>query len=315
MTKKDEPTNKGTTDNSKAANIVQSAGSSKSESSTCTSNLAVSYQSFSESTQVPTEFLTQEEMRNLIVSKTSNEQLQTIIYLICAITSLNQKDKRFSGYRGNFAQITLNNDYGQGSSYFVPTYSCLNVGKTSTTSTSQPIVHFNSNSDFMDFMISRLQSRVSQIQTIGLLKYYACFWPTDNITADYFDKHRADFSQLVDSLKFATKSASEVKLKPLTTTITPTTTVTTVNNLNNTPKPTPSCPPPTITSFSPITGNTGTIIINEKAVAVQSITILGTTQIKVSVPAGIIPANYRGYIKVITTNGTTQSSNNFTFIP
>ena len=329
VTKKDEPTNKGTTDNSKAANIVQSAGSSKSESSTCTSNLAVSYQSFSESTQVPTEFLTQEEMRNLIVSKTSNEQLQTIIYLICAITSLNQKDKRFSGYRGNFAQITLNNDYGQGSSYFVPTYSCLNVGKTSTTSTSQPIVHFNSNSDFMDFMISRLQSRVSQIQTIGLLKYYACFWPTDNITADYFDKHRADFSQLVDSLKFATKSASEVKLKPLTTTITPTTTVTTVNNLNNTPKPTPSCPPPTITSFSPITGNTGTIItiigtnlefttsviINEKAVAVQSITILGTTQIKVSVPAGIIPANYRGYIKVITTNGTTQSSNNFTFIP
>ena len=60
---------------------------------------------------------------------------------------------------------------------------------------------------------------------------------------------------------------------------------------------------------------TTSVIINEKAVSIQSITILGPTQIKVSVPAGIIPANYRGYIKVITTNGTTQSSNNFRFIP
>jgi hypothetical protein len=66
----------------------------------------------------------------------------------------------------------------------------------------------------------------------------------------------------------------------------------------NTPAPTPTCPPTTVSSYSPLTASTGTIItingtnlefvreikVANQPVDIRSIQLIGTTKIKFSVP-------------------------------
>jgi len=328
VTKKDTPANTSTTNNAKSANIQQSAGSSKAAENSCRANLSPTYSIFSEA-PARSDKLTPKQLKDLIVSKTKNKELQTIIYCYCYIRTF--KDNVFYANNSNFATITLNANYDPLTTMLVPTYSCMKIGTTSTKEVSQPIAHFESNSTFMDFMVAKLKDRVSQIlePSMGLARFYACFFPTDNISVEYYNSHVNEFTKLKETLTNAIISAESVGLynfvNPKTSPLPP----------NVTPTPAQStivvCPPPTITSFTPKSGKVGTIVtvngsgldfttsakINGAPVPVQGLTVIGDNQIKISVPSGILAANNPGLIEITTSHGVVTSgvNNKFTVIP
>jgi hypothetical protein len=133
-------------------------------------------------------------------------------------------------------------------------------------------------------MVARLTPNIKRIYygengnaPLGLLKYYVCYWkpPTaenQNIPESYFDENQDEFAKLYDTFEDAYKSAKLVQLdfesvkraydavKRQTQQIVNPNTTNTTNNINTTTLPPPTCFPPTITSFSPLTGVTGTIL-------------------------------------------------------
>jgi hypothetical protein len=79
------------------------------------------------------------------------------------------------------------------------------------------------------------------------------------------------------------------------------------NNLNTTLPPPPSCLPPTITSFSPLTGVTGTIltIIGADLGSVTAVTVNGVT-----VTTGITINNSTNIVVIVPYSNTTIPQNN-----
>ena len=277
----------------------------------------------------------------------NNPDLQTIIYAISYIRTFqkdsNSKVGAFNGWNNNLAMIGLDVDWGGQVSLFGKEYSCITVKTNPSTSSSQPTVHFKSLDDYINFMSGRLSARVSQILDIGIAKYYVCFWPPSNISSQYYDEHIGEFKQVKDTLFQALTSATEVGLLNVDKTVQLKTTIKNTESKGKTPgvTPTPSpippkpgftCPPAVITSFSPSTSFTGTIVqvngrnfdtvksikIIDKVVELKDITIFNSETLRFAVPEIQIPAGQTvavGKISVTTEYGTTESSANFTFNP
>jgi hypothetical protein len=114
-----------------------------------------------------------------------------------------------------------------------------------------------------------------------------------NVAESYYDSNISEYKTLEETFDKAFKSAGDAglnveattKLKVVTTnqkkknTNTSAGVTTQPNNLNTTTNVVPSCPPPTITSFSPLTGVSGTIltIVGNNLDEVTGITINNVT--------------------------------------
>jgi hypothetical protein len=320
ITKKDEVTGKSTTDNNKSAEVVQSSNNTVSAENSCESNLIPYYKesrgyvisASSGTTVTPQKFA--ELLKNKIPN---NPNLQTIIFCICYLRTYT-KNNVFNGYNNNYSTIALTYNFGDtGDRLFVKEYSCINLGETtSKKSNSQPIAHFANIDNFISFMSERLTPNIGRIEQMGLDKYYVCHWPSDNVSEDYYDNNKNEFTNVTNNILKAIKLAGspDVGLSVSTSadvTLTP--------PKNNTVITVPLCPPPSISSFTPTKGNGGTIVtingsyldfttsVKIGGVSVSSITIINDNKISVVVDN----ATVTGFIEVTTAHGKITSTDFF----
>ena len=205
----------------------------------------------------------------------NNPDLQSIIYCISYLRTF-QKDANtevgtFNGWNNNLSTVSLDMSYGGQISQLEKTYSCINLKSNPSTSSSQPVAHFKTLDDYVNFMSGRLRQRVPQILDIGLAKYYVCFWPKSNISPEYYDSHIGEFKRTKETFYKALKSAVEAGLTNVDKSVELKNAIKKTEEKGKTPGVTPTptalpvllgltCPPPLITSFSPLLGNTGTIM-------------------------------------------------------
>lgn len=196
----------------KSVEVVQQSNNTKADQSTCV--VAINeYSTYLPISPINTS-LNPKKFAELLASNVANDNLRTIIFVLSYIrTYTNDSNSNlgsFKGFNNNFATITLENFYGDGSSSFLsPTYTCVNVnGK------SKPIAIFNSEIDYINFMEGRLSPIVDRILSIGLARYYVCFWPVSNgITIDEFDRNKNQYTTLINTINAAQKLAQSVGLK------------------------------------------------------------------------------------------------------
>jgi hypothetical protein len=321
--RKDSVTAKAITNVEKSKYVSQAADSTAAAQNSCSSNLAAAYETWGDTQSSVTTSLTQKEFVTELKNKTTNNKLQILIYSICYAKTF--KDTKFYGYNNNFANVTLTTDFGTNSNYFSPKkYSCVNISNSTDKPTSQPVANFNTIGDFFDFMISRLSANVDRVFTeptgLGIEKYYVCYWPVSNVSEEYYDSHRDEYKKLRTTFESAYKSLGDAGISSgTTTTATATTTNVTVD-----------CLPPTITSISPLTGTSGTIltITGTNFDGITGITInniLTTTGITVNNSFNIsvvVPYTNNGLITlqqnpviVGGVNGNGRSRNLFTYNP
>ena len=298
--------------------------------------------------------LTPQELANAIVAKTNNPNLQVLIYIMCYIKTFN-KDK-FYGYNNNFANVELSVYWGPSTQYFIQKRaSCVLIsnsnGTYDNTTASTPIANFESLDKFLDFMVARLTPNINRIlfgesgnAPLGIPKYYSCFWTpatseNPNISTEYYDDNQNEFKLLINTVKKAIASAKSVQLNGDATNSVqsankaqeqqiinggnnPT------NNINTTTLPPPVCNPPTIKSFSPTTGVTGTILslfgndfdsvtaVTVNGVTVTTgITINSSTNMIVIVPKSNTSVPQNNTISVYGVHGSGTTTNTFTYNP
>jgi hypothetical protein len=202
-------------------------------------------------------------------------------------------------------------------------------------------------------MVARLTPNIKRIYygengnaPLGLLKYYVCYWkpPTaenQSIPESYFDANQDEFTKLYDTFEDAYKSAKQVqldfesvkraydavKLQKIAKSILDNIQLA-INNVNTTTLPPPTCFPPTITSFSPLTGVTGTILnitgtdlgtvtavtINN-VTTTTGITINNGVNITVLVPFSNTPIPQDNTITLSGVHGIGTSTTIFTYNP
>ena len=356
LNKKDElPKAGATTDIDKAKKIVQNAESRSAEENACKAKLNPIYdtQGWVDTKPVLTK-LNIKELIDIIVKKTSNNVLQTIIYTICYVRSFEKG--AWAVWNNNIASVTLDIDYVNNNLYFQKTYSCLNVqaGESSAKSTTNilPIANFETIDKFIDFMISKLAPNVQRIQQIKLDTYYVCYWPTTNLTEEYYKTNYDQFKKVRASFDAALNSAlsnglsnldgeysttpvisPSVSLTPgLTPSSTPVLTPTPTPTKGTVPSPTPtptSCEKPIISSFTPTYGGVNTILtitgkylesttgvtINGQVVITGIIKSNNGTQLTVTVPQSPFEGIQTNVIIVKTQNGDVTSTNKFTYNP
>ena len=344
---KDNVTGVGITEIDKSKFVTQSGNNTVATTNSCRSNLSPNFQSFG-NVQTPTAtFITPEDLVNKIKDATNDPYLQVVIYMICYVKTF--ESGKFNGYNNNFANITLTTDnYGDSVGYFSPQkYSCLNISNLTPEKTSQPIAHFDDITKFLDFMIAKLRPNLQQIINpntgIGITKYYVCNWPIQTeITSDYFDQNLNQYSRLEKTFTEAFNSAGTYKLP-----IDETKEIKKINqnqinkikdknsgktnpqnNLNTTTNIVPSCPVPTITSFSPLTGTSGTILtivgrdldqitgitINNVTTS-SNLTLINEFTINVVVPFSNTSTQQENPIIVRGLNGDGISQSGFTYNP
>lgn len=248
----------------------------------------------------------------------------------------NTKDGKFYGYDNNFITLPLTKSYGDvGFNIFNRTYSCVNIKPNN----SEPIANFENINDFLTFMEGRLTPNLRRIETQGLLRYYVCGW--NGVDENYYNSNSKEFSELLKNFQNALVSAQKVKL--LTEEQARALGINILLNENKQstsgPKPTPTpspnpplpgqdCPPPIITSFSPLSGTTGKIIqingknlittnkitVNNVEVDMRLTEIFNDQTLRFSVPSSPVPLPQVGKIKIFTQYGSVESSVNFTHI-
>lgn len=195
-------------DSKKASNVVQVSDNTKAPQGSC-DEVNDQFINFVNIDAVPT-ILTQQQLADAIMQKTSDSNLQKIIYALCYLRTFDkpgEKDGKFVSWNNNFATITLDNNYGASVSYFDPTYCCININ-----SKSKSIANFDSVDNFLDFMVSRLENNVERILDIGLNQYYVCNWPvsTNKPSQEYFSKNRDLFESSLKVIEFSQISAKSV---------------------------------------------------------------------------------------------------------
>ncbi len=275
LKKKENIPDKLNTNINKTALLSQIGENTAAAVNSCTLSLNTNYVTWGDFVESATTGLTPQELADAIVAKTSNANLQILIYLMCYIKTFN-KDK-FYGYNNNFANVELSVYWGPSTQYFIQKQSsCVSVSNSNATNNPTPIANFNSLDKFLDFMVARLTPNVRRIlfgengnAPLGLPKFYVCYWTpatnaTPNITPEYFDENQSEFETLFDTVKKGLKSANEVQLsgdanntvkaadKAQEQQIASGGTGTT-NNQNTTTVAAPVCLPPSITSFTPLT--------------------------------------------------------------
>lgn len=348
-TKDNSVTNKMVTNINKTALLQQSGDNVAAAQNSCSNNLAEPYISWGNWVTSVTTTINPKDLVTALERKTDNTDLQVLIYLICYITTF--KGTVFNGYNNNYANITLTNDYGEsGNINFIQKQSsCVEISNSTDKPTSQPIANFESIDKFIDFMISRLSSRVTQVfygengQTpLGIEKFYSCYWLkySKNVPTDYFDSHfpkeylklqktvrdayeSAGTAQLnVKSMSLARQSSEKQKQEIADKGKTPT-----PNNLNTTTTVPVTCPPPTITSFSPNIGVNGTILniigtnletttgVTVNNILITTNIIKSKTNISVVVPKSPTLVIQTNTISVGTEYGNVISNTLFTYNP
>jgi len=345
--KKDSVSNKPITNINKSALLSQTGNNAAAATNTCTNSLNTNYSTWGDFVESATISLTPQEMATAIKNKTSNPDLQLLIYLMCYITTFNKN--KFYGYNNNFVNAALDTYWGASTQYFIQKQSsCVSLsGSTNDSSVVKPIANFKNIDDFLSFMVARLTPNITRIRygengssPIGIDKYYVCYWtpPTatnENITSQYFDEHLTEFKKLFDTLTKGVASAKEVGFTDVATNGASQTSMAvqlamaqSQNNLNTTTLPGPVCLPPSITSFSPLTGVTGTIlnITGNDLSTVTAATINGvTTTTGITINSGVnivvlVPFSNTTVIQNNTitlkgTHGNGTSSTIFTYNP
>jgi hypothetical protein len=226
---------------------------------------------------------------------------------------------RFSSWEHNYGLITLDKDsYAQTENFIQNSFFCVNT-KTLGGVKQLPAARFRSLDAYLTYMRNILGSRINEIQDQGgLLKYYVTSFPVDNMTSEQYEKDKSRYEENFTALfKAAALSAArnglnggivvEEQPKPQEP-----------QSQGNTPAPTPTCPPTTVSSYSPTTASPGTIItingtnlefvreilVNNQLVDIRSIQLIGTTKLKFSVPTLL------GGVPGIQYNITLNSYNN-----
>ena len=332
------------TESNKSNNIVQSANNTKGTTNECESKVLPIYlnKKYQSTNAVLTEISPKKFAEALKRIMPNNPELATIIYCISYIRTFqkdsNSKLGKFNGWNNNFATAPLNVDYGQIDGTFLSTYSCVNLNPNPSTKESLPIANFATIDTFISFMTARLQARVQQILDIGLVKYYACYWPVKNVTESYYDTHISEYKTSKETFDNALTSALSVGIatkeivEDLKNTITK---VESQGSSNGVPTTTAvasqlSCPPPVITSFSPLSGNTGTIVqvngtdfngtssikVNGVNVPLTEFTVFNGTTLRFNTPiVGTGNVVNKGKIVITTPNGVFTSIGEYTFDP
>ena len=334
------------TNSNKASNTVQSANNTKGTTNECGSQVLPIYlnKQFQATNAVLTGVTEAEFASVLKRIMPNNPELATIIYCISYLRTFqkdsNSKLGKFNGWNNNFATAPLNVDYGQIDGTFLSTYSCVNLNPNPSTKGTTPIANFASINNFVSFMSARLRERVQQILELGLVKYYACYWPVKNekVPESYYDTHIKDYTETKETFDKALTSALSVgvatkaiveDLKNIINKVesqgssngVPTTTAVTAKL---------SCPPSSITSFSPLSGNTGTVVqvngisfdgttsitVNGVSVPATGFTVFNDTTLRFNTPIiGTGTVVNKGKIVITTPNGTATSTDNYTFDP
>lgn len=263
----------GTTNQIKTTEVPQKANNTEDTPNACVANLnssfAVGYQSVKSTlTQIK-----QKEFADALNKEIPNSpELRIIIYCLSYIKTF--QTNTFYTWNNNLGLISLKVDWSGMNNLLSKNYSCVKVITNPSTSSSEPIAHFETIESYIRFMIQRLQQRVPEILRIGLAKWYVCHWPVDGVTEDYYDNHAKDFEQTTKTLFAAVDSAVKSGLSTIENSKDLKLTITVNEKKPNTPTITPSpspvkstnavvanvCLPPKFTTISPIAGYTGTII-------------------------------------------------------
>jgi hypothetical protein len=281
--KKDVPTVTGLADSTKATQVVQKSEVTVATPNSCVSNVDVNtYKNYqvtkAVSTNIP-EKMFADKLKELVPN---NQSLQAIIYSITYVRSYVKNSStngngEFKGFNYNFGGISLSINWGATAKYFLNTYTCINVqGSGVPKGTSEPFVSFESVDNYIFFMRDRLTENVQRIldpaQTPGgLPQYYVCNWPRESVAASYYQTHKAQFDPVRNTIYAALKSClvngiitkeEEINLSKL---IKEATKKLSEKGVKPTPIPVTAlpnqpCPPPTISSFSPLVANQGTIL-------------------------------------------------------
>jgi hypothetical protein len=323
VNKTDQPTTQGTTTQSIANNVVQDADENTlAAQNSCSANLNSSYISWVTTGATETK-LSQLEFANAIkASAPNNIALQTAIYIITYVRgyakSLSDAGQ-FSSWDNNFGVITLDKDnYSQTENFIQNSFFCVNA-KTLGGIKQLPAARFKDLNAYLTYMKNIIGPRINEIQDQGgLLKYYVTSFPVDTMKTEDYEKDKKRYEENFTALfKAAALNASRNGLNGGIVVEQPQTPQTTQSQ-GNTPAPTPTCPPTTVSSYSPTSAAAGTIItvngtnlefvtsitVDNQPVDVRSIQLIGTTKIKFSVPT------LTNAIPGVQVNIVLESSNN-----
>ena len=327
QTNKDNITDKPITNINKTASLTQKGDNVAAATNTCTNNLNSEYSTWGNFVESVTIGLTPLQLADAIRGRTTNTDLQTTIYLLCYVLTFNEN--KFEGYNNNFASIELNTYWGTaGKDFFIEEKaSCVKLPNSLGARISQPIANFENLDKFLDFMIARLSKNIRRIYVgengnapLGIPKYYVCYWkpPSNgisNISETFFDENQDLYKDLYDTIRKAYGSAGEVGLDfesarnaaKLQTQQIANVGEGATNNINTTTLSPPTCPPPTIVSFSPLTGVTGTIL-NVTGTDLNSITAV--TINGVTTTTGITINNSTNIVVLVPFSNTGVPQNN-----
>ncbi len=351
---KDEPSKSSTTNNIKSTEVVQKADNTLDTTNSCTLKITSEVYLNASPGYVPVTSqlsgVTPTDFANALKRILPNDvDSQTIIYCISYIRSYQQDSNsglgNFYAVNNNLANLSLSIDWGESVSEFSKNrnYTCVNIRTNPSTTSSEPIAHFDSLDSYINFMYGRLLSNKERIIRLGLAKYYVCFWPKNNISEEYYNTNFSEFEQTRDTFTKALASATQIglisknKLIELDKTNKKSDTETSSPSVTPTPSPIPpnigqTCPPPVVSTFSPSAGNTGTIVqvngrnfesvksirVINKDVELKDITVFNPQTLRFILPSIQLPEGKSvatGRISVTTEYGTFESLVDFTFNP
>lgn len=289
------------------------------------------------------------EFSNLIKSNTNNTQVQAAIFALCYL--LSSEGDNFVGYNNNYAAIDLTTDYispGDTQIYFANTYSCYNI-QTLDGKKTLPLVNFENEDVFMEFFVSRITPTIDLIVKTGIWNFYIQNYPKINaVPISDWQTQKKDFPQsekkLRQGLQLAGKTGVNINFGSIDTfingTIPPKNVKKNLNNTVQTPSGTqivvptvtltPSaynftvkgdviCPAPTITSFTPLSGNNLTeLTIFGTNLNYKPVVTIGNQKAIIKTVYNekliVIPPNVTGDIIVKTNGGTAKSVIPFFFL-
>ena len=342
----------GTTNSVKSNIIPQKADNALDTTNACKSNVLKTFADagFGDSVVGTLTDKNPKELADVLIKEIPNsKELQIIIYCLSYMRTFQKTSKSklgmFDGWNNNFATISLDTNWGGQNITLDKSYSCIISKSNDSTSQSLPVVHFSTIEKYVRFMASRLSESVPEILNIGLAKWYVCYWPDRNgVSPEYYDSNIGKYQQTIDTLFAAVDSAVYVGLSSLDNSKDLKATINkTINNqliiidqvsgtgdISGVAALDLTCPPPSITSFTPTAGYTGTIVqvsgsnlsttslvkIIGVEVPKKDVTVFSNSMLRFIVPkvfTGLV--NINGKIEVKTDHGTFTGSTLFNYNP
>jgi hypothetical protein len=337
-----------TTNNQKAVNNSPSNNNTSSTLGACDSLVSPIYlqNGFVNTASTITKITKQnmiEVINSLLTAKTGSAEpvLQRAFYVYSYISS-KIDNGQLIGYNNNYCnKINLKYEYVPTyKSFFDKTYCCVQNGNEIL-----PFANFDSTYRYFEFLYSRMEQNKKRISQIGLNKYFYCFFNSSGMTEESYNIFLSSPGSIVndgadkmkealnDMNKLATVSSLNIQqmttedinkiVGGIITTADTSAGAKPENNLGTQDDTRETCLPPTITKFDPVTATingstnpeislTGTNLVGKTIVLLNG---LGTeitlnTQTKIK----FVPQNkVSGKIKIITTGGEVESTDNFTF--